>query len=224
MKGAQGDHFTSVAAQAGVAVSAEQRDRLGQFAARLLEWNRRINLTGASSLADLWGEHFPDALAMAALIPRDARVVDVGSGGGLPAVPFGVLRPDVQVLLVEPRQKRVAFLRTAVRELGLGFGVEAVRLEALHVKEAFDAAASRATFSPAEWVGLARDLVRGEGRILVFAARAGEGRAGAAAVEGAWAAELAYATAAGHPRWAGAFVPRGTISRDVPRGTSGSAR
>src|SRR4029079_16814605 len=89
------------------------------FWSLLLTWNARINLTGAGTRDELLGEHFPDALAMASLVPPGARLVDVGSGGGLPAVPLSVLRPDLGLTLVEPRAKRVAFLRTAVRTLGL---------------------------------------------------------------------------------------------------------
>src|SRR6185295_9811748 len=106
-----------------------------------------INLTGARTLDELAADHLPDAFALAEAVPPGAALVDVGSGGGLPALPFAVLRPDVRLTLVEPRAKRVAFLRTAVRELGL-----AGELVAGHAADlpagAFDVAASRATFPP----------------------------------------------------------------------------
>ena len=68
----------------------------------------------------LVGEHFPDAFALARKLEQPARVIDVGSGGGLPAIPLALLRPRLAITLVEPIAKKAAFLRTAIRELGLG--------------------------------------------------------------------------------------------------------
>src|SRR5436853_71284 len=103
-----------------VPVSAEQHIRLHRFYELLLVWNRQINLTGARSLDELLSEHLPDSFALSRLVPQSASVADVGSGGGLPAIPFALLRPDASLTLFETRAKRVAFLRTAIRELGVG--------------------------------------------------------------------------------------------------------
>src|SRR4051812_42712471 len=65
---------------------------LSAYAESLLRWNERINLTAARSAAVLVGEHFPDAFALAHKLDQPARVVDVGSGGGLPAIPLALLR------------------------------------------------------------------------------------------------------------------------------------
>jgi 16S rRNA (guanine527-N7)-methyltransferase len=143
--------------------------RLDRFCARLLEWNARINLTGARDLATLREEHLPDAFAMAQVVPAGSAVIDVGSGGGLPAVPFACLRPDCAVTLVEPRAKRTAFLRTVTRELGTPTTVVEGRLEALDPDQhRHDVASSRATFAPEEWLALAPRLVRPGGLVLVF--------------------------------------------------------
>jgi 16S rRNA (guanine527-N7)-methyltransferase len=179
--------------------AASASEQLRRFWSLLLTWNARINLTGARSEADLVGDHLPDASAMARLVPEGARVVDVGSGGGLPAVPFALLRPDANVTLVEPRAKRVAFLRTAVRELGLTrVGVVAGRVETLGDQVA-DVASSRATFAPPEWLEIARRLAP---RALVFAARKTDVDPG-----GGWRleGELTYTAGAGQPRWVGLF-------------------
>lgn len=206
MSARQGVSPEVIAERLGVSLSSEHAAALERFVNRMLEWNARINLTGARSREELVGEHLGDAFALARLVGRGVRLVDVGSGGGLPAVPFGVLRPDVKLTLVEPRQKRVAFLRTAIRELGLAVAVMPVRVEALPAG-GFDVACSRATFAPAEWLSQAVRLVVPGGAVVVFAARREE--AGLAANQ-VVAQEVQYATAAGHPRWAGALVPRGT--------------
>jgi len=192
------DTWEDQARQLGVTVSSAQAGTLDAFWSLLLSWNARINLTGARTRAELLGEHFPDALAMARLVPPNARVLDVGSGGGLPALPFAVLRPDSVVTLVEPRAKRVAFLRTAIRTLGLASAVLPERIEAVETPTV-DVAASRATFAPAEWLARARGLAPST---LVFAARRSE----VGEVDGqALVAELEYQTASRHPRWLGLF-------------------
>jgi 16S rRNA (guanine527-N7)-methyltransferase len=143
------------------------------YAELLLTWSARINLTAASSATALIEVHFPDAFALARRLEDPARVVDVGTGGGLPALPLALLRPGLSLDLCEPIAKKGAFLRTAIRELGLGdrVRVEAARGEVLAgSRPGFDAAISRATFSPADWLALGRRLVRPGGRVFALAA------------------------------------------------------
>lgn len=164
--------LASLASRWNVPVSDEQAARLLAFADLLLQWNARINLTGARSVDTIVREHLPDSFAVASVLPDPARVVDVGSGGGLPAIPLAILRPALRIRLVEPLAKKVAFLRTAVRELGLvaGVSVEARRIEdlALTADGLADVALSRATFPPAEWLEVGRRLVGAAGRVLVL--------------------------------------------------------
>jgi 16S rRNA (guanine527-N7)-methyltransferase len=149
---------------------------LAAYAESLLRWNARINLTAARSIAVLIDEHFPDAFALARKLDQPARVIDVGSGGGLPAVPLALLRAHLTVELVEPIAKKAAFLRTAVRELGIGDRVS-VRVErgeaiaqsvAAGRSQAFDIAISRATLAPAKWLELGARLVRPGGRVFAL--------------------------------------------------------
>jgi 16S rRNA (guanine527-N7)-methyltransferase len=141
----------------------------------LLQWNERINLTGAKSLAELIDDHFPDAFAIAKHIGGKATVVDVGSGGGLPALPLALTAPQISVLLVEPIRKKVAFLRTAIRASGLSDRVSLVaeRWESALPGDPVpaDVAISRATFHPEEWLKRGWSLVRPGGRVLVLSAQ-----------------------------------------------------
>jgi 16S rRNA (guanine527-N7)-methyltransferase len=183
----------------GVTLPAGARDGLLNYADLLLTWNARVNLTAAKRAEEVVGEHMVDAFAMARLVPRQMEVCDVGSGGGLPGIPFALLRPDCQVTMVEPRAKRVAFLRTAVRELSLA-QTQVVRGRAEEVECRFDVAGARATFGPDEWLRLGATLVREGGLVLVFASGAVECRAGWTTAE-----SLEYRTESGHSRWLGAF-------------------
>ncbi len=127
--------------------------RFARLLDRVATWTSRVDLTaarGAESLVDIY---LVDALLLAALLPRDCgRVVDVGSGGGAPGLCAALLRPELRITLLEPRAKRVAFLRTSAEELGCK-NVEVRRGRSEDVANgAFDVALSRATFGPEEWL------------------------------------------------------------------------
>ncbi len=159
----------ALASRVDAPLETGQADALLAYCDLLLQWNVRINLTGARSVEELVDGHLVDALVLAREV-HSGTAVDVGAGGGLPGVPFAVLRPDVALTLVEPRAKRVAFLRTAVRELRLSqVVVEQARVEDLVGRRLFDAAWSRATFAPAEWLPKGLSLVVPGGRVFVLA-------------------------------------------------------
>lgn len=162
----------SAAAQ-GVDVDPGVLARLTAFGELFLQWNERINLGGRIGPRELVDQHFADSFAARRFVDAKGRVVDVGTGGGLPALPLALICPEVRVDLWEPTAKKVSFLRTAVRELGLGgrVTVNAGRMDAhsLGADPTYDVATSRATFSPMEWLEMGLRLVRPGGRVLVFA-------------------------------------------------------
>jgi 16S rRNA (guanine527-N7)-methyltransferase len=155
-----------------VSCDADQTRDLLAFGELLLRWNARINLTGARSLETLVESHYVDAFALAAWLPEPLRLIDVGSGGGLPALPLALLRPQLHVQLCEPIAKKGAFLRTAIRELGLAGRVGLDTRRGEEIAEAgggnFDAAVSRATLEPQAWLELGRRLTREAGRVFVL--------------------------------------------------------
>jgi 16S rRNA (guanine527-N7)-methyltransferase len=167
------------AGQFDISLSADVRERLLEFAQLLLSWGERINLTAAKSVGEVLADHLPDSFAiagrLAVRVGTQNRIIDVGSGGGLPAIPLALLRPADRFTLVEATGKKVAFLRTAVRELALG---ERVRVEHRRLKHAgegvgeFDVATSRAMLAPAEWMALGRQLVRIGGSVYCLGTRA----------------------------------------------------
>ena len=76
-------------------------------------------LIGPREPERLWSRHLLNSAVLAALIPADTRVVDVGTGAGLPGIPLALARPDLRVVLVEPLARRVSFLLEAVEALEL---------------------------------------------------------------------------------------------------------
>jgi len=153
-------------------------ETLNKFSSLFQRWNRQINLSAARSEHELQG-HILDSLhvvphlrAVAAgsrPTPR-TRILDVGAGGGLPAVIAAICLPDIHITALEPVHKKHAFLRTAMRELELAnFEPHAERVDQ-HSHHDYDAAMSRATFDLREWLELGLGLVRPGGRVLGFEA------------------------------------------------------
>jgi 16S rRNA (guanine527-N7)-methyltransferase len=136
-----------------------------QYRDLLLRWNQRVNLTAASSPAEV-DEHIADCLHLVEHVPEAGTLLDVGSGGGLPAIVIAVARPGVSVTALEPTHKKHAFLRTAARELGLrNFEARAERWED-HPGRGYDVATSRATLDLVTWLGIGARFVRPGGRVL----------------------------------------------------------
>jgi 16S rRNA (guanine527-N7)-methyltransferase len=102
-------------------------------------------LIGPREVPRLWDRHILNCAALAAVLPSEGTVADIGSGAGLPGLVIGIVHPDVQVTLVEPLLRRTTFLSEVVDDLGLA-NVEVVRgrAESLHGRRAFDVVTSRA--------------------------------------------------------------------------------
>jgi 16S rRNA (guanine527-N7)-methyltransferase len=155
----------------GVALSRDCAGRLARYAQLLLAWNRRINLTGARSAEALVDDHLADALALVPRIPPGARrLVDVGAGAGLPGVILAVVCQGLDVTLLEPVQKKHAFLATVRRELGLE-GLHPIRQRwqehlSDEMFQAYDVAVSRATWPLSTWLEVGLRLVRSGGLVL----------------------------------------------------------
>ncbi|WP_438025821.1 16S rRNA (guanine(527)-N(7))-methyltransferase RsmG [Sorangium sp. So ce233] len=143
--------------------------RAGEALARWLElvaaWNAKVDLTAARNPDELADLMLADARLLSEHVPEGRRVVDVGTGAGAPGLPLALLRPDLDVTLVEPLQKRVAFLRTALGTLvQQGVLPKAPRVERARGEDlvragrSFDVAISRATLAPDAWLPLGAAL------------------------------------------------------------------
>ena len=152
-------------------------DKLNGFSGLFQRWNSRINLSAARTEHELQ-EHIIDSLHIVPHLRADAsssrsspmRIIDVGAGGGLPAVVVAICLPGAHVTALEPVHKKHAFLRTVARELSLGnFEPHAERVDH-HPNHDYDAAMSRATFDLREWLLLGLGLVQPGGHVLGFEA------------------------------------------------------
>jgi 16S rRNA (guanine527-N7)-methyltransferase len=147
-----------------------------RFAARLASDGVTRGLIGPRELPRLWERHLLNSAAVAEVVPADARVVDVGSGAGLPGIPLGLARPDLRLTLVEPMARRVEFLQEAVEELGRPWRVVRGRAEERSVVRAVgpvDVVTARAVAALPRLVGWCRGLLRpGAQLVALVGARA----------------------------------------------------
>jgi 16S rRNA (guanine527-N7)-methyltransferase len=146
---------------------------VGRYFELLLKWNDAAGLVAPGPPATLLVRHVVDGLALLRLLPHEGTLVDVGSGGGLPGLVVGLSSPGRLVTLVEPNERKCAFLREAISILGVEdtVRVHPERVESLGAV-ASDLAVSRATFPPAEWVVRARALLGPGGAVVVMLGRA----------------------------------------------------
>lgn len=148
---------------------------LRTFGALLLRWNRSINLSAARTEHDVH-EHIVDSLHAIPFLrpphlsPTTPAILDVGAGGGLPAVVIAICLPDAHITALEPAHKKHSFLRTAARELALPNLVPLAERAEDHVRDGYDAALSRATFDLRDWLLLGLTRVRPSGLVLGFEA------------------------------------------------------
>jgi 16S rRNA (guanine527-N7)-methyltransferase len=135
-------------------------------------------LIGPRETGRLWSRHVANCAVLEELVPAGARVVDVGSGAGLPGLPLALVRPDVHVVLVEPLLRRTTFLTEAVAALGLGDRVEVLRTRAEDLARSGDLGAdvvtARAVAPLDRLAGWTLPLVHVEGVLLALK---GEGAA-----------------------------------------------
>jgi 16S rRNA (guanine527-N7)-methyltransferase len=143
--------FAARLSELGVPLDPAAITRLGDYLARLLAMNEHMNLTAITEPAAAWERHGLDSLTLVPLLAElgaGARLIDIGSGGGLPGIPLALARPDLQVTLVEATQKKAAFLSAVAGALGLtNVSVRAERAEQLATGElrgTFDAVTARA--------------------------------------------------------------------------------
>ena len=150
---------------------ANPAEAIQRWAELVIDWNQRMDLTAARNPDELVDLLLADAAQLAQLTDEGpASWVDVGSGAGAPGLALALLRPDLKLTLVEPKQKRVVFLRAVLHELGRAdILVERARADALEPKH-FDVAVSRATLPPPEWVRAGARLARR--RVWVLLAQA----------------------------------------------------
>jgi 16S rRNA (guanine527-N7)-methyltransferase len=160
---------------------AEAADSMARYAAQMLRWGRRINLTALTESSEVVEKHFIDSLHLLPLLQGCRRLLDLGSGAGFPGAVLAMAMPALEVCLVEASAKKAAFLRHAAMHCGLHSRLQVRRLYArgqagAEGLEGFDAAVSRAFMEVETFLPLAKNYVQPGGRVLAMLGKAGEER------------------------------------------------
>lgn len=171
------------AAELGIEIDSNNLGRFATFANELKKWNRKINLTALRDDRDIVIKHFADSLTLLSCIDKNGSLLDLGSGGGFPAIPLKILRPKLKVVSVDAVEKKILFQRHAARLLHLHDftalhvrGEELVKSYGAH----FDWIVSRAFSDLPYFVSLALPLLKDSGCIIAMKGRDGKEEVAAA--------------------------------------------
>ncbi|MDY3678800.1 MAG: 16S rRNA (guanine(527)-N(7))-methyltransferase RsmG [Actinomyces urogenitalis] len=146
----------------GVAFSAAEH-----FADMLVAEGELRGLVGPRELPRLWSRHIVNSAAVVPFLPRRGSVADVGSGAGFPGIVVALMRPDIEVTLIETMERRVEWLELVVAELDLD-NVTIRRARAEEIKDRYDAVTARAVANLSKLVRLTSGLLRPGGSLLAL--------------------------------------------------------
>lgn len=156
---------------AAVEVFGDRLGLAGRYAEILAGAGVERGLLGPREVDRIWDRHVMNSAAVAELLHSGDRVVDIGTGAGLPGIPLAIARPDIRVTLVEPLLRRSDFLREVVHELELDVAVVRGRAEEPEVRKAVgavDVVVSRAVASLDKLAKWSLPLLRDDGRMLAL--------------------------------------------------------
>lgn len=164
-----GDIVAQEAQTMGLSLSPHEINSFVLYASELKKWNSKVNLTAITKDKEIAIKHFVDSLSLAPYITDSDRLLDIGSGAGLPIIPLKILRPEIPMVSVDAVAKKIHFQRHIIRILNLQ-NIEAVhaRVEDLHKTQqhSFSIITSRAFTRLDRFVSLAAPLLS-EGGMLI---------------------------------------------------------
>jgi len=177
-------------AELGFSYSEEQVKAFMSFLSELKKWNRVYNLTALKADEDIIIKHFLDSILYLKVIPsphssplrvedsprrregkdEGLKLADVGTGAGFPAIPIKIIRPVIDITLIESSRKKTAFLRHIIRVLKLnGVSILNKRIEDLgeDYEKTYDVIVSRATFKVKDFIKVASPYIKENGRLVL---------------------------------------------------------
>lgn len=172
-------HIKNGSNHLGIKVSEDQADQMIRFAKELILWNKKINLTAIKDPLLIAEKHFIDSIAILPFFKNETTLMDMGAGGGFPGIPLKIMRPWLNIVLVDASRKKVNFLKHVIRTLHLA-NIEAIhsRVEDLlqgdTYKNKFDAVISRAFTDLSGFAELAAPFLTKDGSIYAMKGKQAE--------------------------------------------------
>lgn len=131
----------------GVQITDIQVEQFNKYYELLIEWNNKFNLTSIIEYADVVIKHYVDCGIVTKYLDANTTLLDIGAGAGFPSMVIKILRPDIDIIMVDSLKKRVTFLDVVINELGLK-GIKAIHKRAEDIdnnkKNSFDYVVARA--------------------------------------------------------------------------------
>ena len=157
---------------AGEFVNPESIEKLHELSGIFLRANRMMNLTSLRDERSVIAYHFADCISAARSFPKNSSVIDVGSGGGMPALPLSIVRPDLKITALDATAKKTAYIERAAKELGLNnVSVITGRAEEVaftDLRGTFDCATARAVAQLRILLELCVPLIKVDGRFVAM--------------------------------------------------------
>ena len=126
-------------------------------------------LIGPKEVEKLWDRHIGNSLVLETLLPDGCSLIDIGTGAGLPGIPIAIVRPDLEIHLVEQMQRRVEFLELAVQQLDLiNVQIHRARAEQLHGQLVADLVTARAVAAVKELIEWCEPLLNSHARLVLL--------------------------------------------------------
>jgi 16S rRNA (guanine527-N7)-methyltransferase len=161
------------ARQLKIELTTECIAQIATYLEELQRWAKIVDLISQSDPKTIIRKHILDSLATLSVLPFDGQLLDLGSGAGFPGLPIAMARPTIEVSLLEPRRKRINFLREVIRRTTL-VNTHAYEMRAEEFAEkderhsAFDVVITRATWNIREFLNLARPFVVKNGIVVAM--------------------------------------------------------
>ena len=168
--------FWSICSMNGLVLDDGQMEKMVRYASDLLYWNEKINLISRRDTEQIWQRHILHSLTplLLGMIPKTGRVLDIGSGGGLPGIPLKIARPGLDMVLLDSISKKVKTVEMLASHV-IDHGLSAIRERAEEMPTypeyagSFDLVIARAVAPLVDLIGWARPLLRpGTGRMVLL--------------------------------------------------------
>ncbi|MCI0455341.1 MAG: 16S rRNA (guanine(527)-N(7))-methyltransferase RsmG [Candidatus Dadabacteria bacterium] len=148
-----------------------------EYLKKIKSWNKRINITGIDDERKIVINHFLDSITTVQFVSEYSRVLDIGSGGGFPGIPLKIIKPSLELILIDSIQKKVFFMRDVIRRLGLK-EIKAILGRAEDAgneipRAYFDLVVSRAIGEIDEILDLGAPYLRERGEIILMRGKKG---------------------------------------------------
>lgn len=153
----------------GLDLNSAQQQKLLDYVALIAKWNKVYNLTAVREPEAMITQHLLDSLTVLPHLKQVTRLIDIGTGAGLPGIPLAIARPELQITLLDSIHKKTTFLRQACLELGLtNAEVVCERVEHFQPKLGYEAVISRAFADLGEFARLTAHLLAKGGKLYAM--------------------------------------------------------